>query len=263
MKYLTKILFLFFLCFSINSIYSHDLKGAVESEDRTPKNVLRDPYRNPLETLTFFGIESDMVIVELSPGGGWYTEILANYIHYPGTLIAAHFSSDSERDYFRRSRANFEKKMSANPMYGRVEVVDLNSNLADPGTVDAVLTFRNLHNWIGPAMDSIFSNSYKALKPGGIFGVVEHRAKPGTSLDMMRKSGYVTEDYAIEMAQKHGFELVKTSEINANPKDTADHPRGVWTLPPNYRMKEVDREIYKEIGESDRMTLLFKKPSTS
>ena len=168
MKYLTKILFLFFLCFSINSIYSHDLKGAVESEDRTPKNVLRDPHRNPLETLTFFGIESDMVIVELSPGGGWYTEILANYIHYPGTLIAAHFSSDSERDYFRRSRANFEKKMSANPMYGRVEVVDLNSNLADPGTVDAVLTFRNLHNWIGPAMDSIFSNSYKALKPGGI-----------------------------------------------------------------------------------------------
>ena len=263
MKYLTKILFLFFLCFSINSIYSHDLKGAVESEDRTPKNVLRDPHRNPLETLTFFGIESDMVIVELSPGGGWYTEILANYIHYPGTLIAAHFSSDSERDYFRRSRANFEKKMSANPMYGRVEVVDLNSNLADPGTVDAVLTFRNLHNWIGPAMDSIFSNSYKALKPGGIFGVVEHRAKPGTSLDMMRKSGYVTEDYAIEMAVKHGFELVKTSEINANPKDTADHPRGVWTLPPNYRMKEVDREIYKEIGESDRMTLLFKKPSKS
>ena len=156
MKYLTKILFLFFLCFSINSIYSHDLKGAVESEDRTPKNVLRDPYRNPLETLTFFGIESDMVIVELSPGGGWYTEILANYIHYPGTLIAAHFSADSERDYFRRSRANFEKKMSANPMYGRVEVVDLNSNLADPGTVDAVLTFRNLHNWIGPQMDTIF-----------------------------------------------------------------------------------------------------------
>ena len=263
MQYLLKIPLILCLSLTFTSIYSHTLKGAIESEDRSPKNILRDPERNPLETLTFFGIEQDMVVVELSPGGGWYTEILANFIHYPGTLIAAHFSSNSDRDYFKRSRANFEKKISENPMYGRVEIVDLDSSLADPNSVDAVLTFRNLHNWLGPAMDGIFSNTYKALKPGGIFGIVEHRAKPGTSMQTMRKSGYVTEKHAIEIAKKHGFELVKKSEINANPKDTADHPRGVWTLPPNYRLKDVDREKYTEIGESDRMTLLFRKPNQS
>jgi predicted methyltransferase len=201
-----------------------------------------------------------MVIVELSPGGGWYTEILANFIHYPGTLIAAHFSSDSDRAYYKRSRSNFEKKMPRDSMYGRVEIVDLDSELSDPNTVDAVLTFRNLHNWLGPTMDSIFSNTHKALKPGGIFGIVEHRAKPGTSMDMMRKSGYVTESHAIAIAEKHGFELVAKSEINANPKDLKDYPKGVWTLPPNLRLKETDKEKYLEIGESDRMTLLFRKP---
>jgi predicted methyltransferase len=137
--------------------------------------------------------------------------------------------------------------------------VNLSSKLADPESVDAILTFRNLHNWLGPQMDSIFSNSYKALKPGGIFGVVEHRAEPGTSMEQMKKSGYVTEAHAIEIAEKHGFVLVKKSEINANPKDTKDHPRGVWTLPPSLSLKEVDREKYVAIGESDRMTLLFKK----
>ena len=263
MQNLLKISLILCLSLTFNYINSHSLKGAVESEDRSLKNILRDPERNPLETLTFFGIEQDMVVVELSPGGGWYTEILANYIHYPGTLIAAHFSSNSDRDYFKRSRANFEKKISENPMYGRVEIVDLDSKLADQNSVDAVLTFRNLHNWLGPTMDGIFSNTYKALKPGGIFGIVEHRAKPGTSMQTMRKSGYVTEEHAIEIAKKHGFELVKKSEINANPKDTADHPRGVWTLPPNYRLKDVDREKYTEIGESDRMTLLFRKPNQS
>ena len=263
MKNLYKLLLTITLSFSLFSISAHDLKGAISSEDRTPSNTLRDSQRNPLETLSFFGIESDMVIVELSPGGGWYTEILANYIHYPGTLIAAHFSADSERAYFKRSRANFEKKISDNPMYGRVEVVDLDSKLADENSVDAVLTFRNLHNWLGDPMDNIFSNTFKALKPGGVFGIVEHRAKPGTSMEMMKKSGYVTEEHAIEVAEKHGFELIAKSEINANPKDSADHLKGVWTLPPNYRLKDVDREKYSEIGESDRMTLLFKKPSNN
>ena len=167
MKTVCKTILLFSLILNFNNIIAHDLKGAVASEDRTPKNMLRDSQRNPAETLSFFGIESDMVVVELSPGGGWYTEILANYIHYPGTLIAAHFSADSDRDYFKRIRANFEKKMSDNPMYGRVEIVDIDSNLADQDSVDAVLTFRNLHNWLGPAMDGIFSNTFNALKPGG------------------------------------------------------------------------------------------------
>ena len=239
--------------------FAHDLKGAIASEDRTPKNVVRDVYRHPYETLDFFGIKQDMTVIELSPGGGWYTEILANYIHYPGTLIAAHFNPDAG-GYYKRGRANFEKKMNSNPMYGRVEIVNIDSTLAEPNSVDAVLTFRNLHNWLGPLLDTIFSNSYKALKPGGIFGVVEHRADEGTTLETMKKSGYVTEKHAIEMAKKHGFELVSTSEVNSNPKDIKNYPKGVWTLPPNLRMKEEDKEKYLEIGESDRMTLLFRKP---
>ena len=256
MKHLLSILVLF--SFATHS-FSHDLEAAINSNDRDSKNINRDEYRNPYETLSFFGIKSNMKVVELSPGGGWYTEILANYLHDPGVLIAAHFDKDSERAYFKRGRANYEKKMSSNSMYDNVKIVDLSSTLANPQSVDAVLTFRNLHNWLGSQIDLIFSNSYKVLKPGGIMGVVEHRAKPGTSLEEMKKSGYVTEEYAIKIAKKHGFKLVSKSEINANPKDTKDHPKGVWTLPPNLRLKEVDKEKYLEIGESDRMTLLFKK----
>ena len=249
------------IIFSFSSFgFAHDLGSAISSEERTPSYVLRDKHRNPYETLTFFGIESNMKVVELSPGAGWYTEILANYLHDPGALIAAHFDKSSERAYYKRSRENFEKKVVEKSMYDNVYIVNLSSKLADPETVDAILTFRNLHNWLGPQMDSIFSNSYKALKPGGIFGVVEHRAEPGTSMEQMKKSGYVTEAHAIEIAEKHGFVLVEKSEINANPKDTKNHPRGVWTLPPNLGLKEVDREKYVAIGESDRMTLLFKKP---
>ena len=258
MKNFLKLTLSFLLVLQVSQSFSHDLKGAIASEDRTPKNVQRDPFRNPYETLSFFGIESDMTVVELSPGGGWYTEILANYIHYPGTLIAAHFNPDAG-DYYARSRGRFEEKMESSPVYGRVELINIDSELAEPSSVDAVITFRNLHNWLGPQMDLIFSNSYKALKPGGVFGIVEHRAKPGTSMEVMKKSGYVTEELAIKIAEKHGFEFVAKSEINANPKDTKDHPRGVWTLPPSYRLKEKDKEKYKNIGESDRMTLLFKK----
>ena len=256
-----KNLFSILIIFSFTTqLISHDLEGAINSSDRDAKNIARDSSRNPYETLTFFEIEPSMKIVELSPGGGWYTEILANYLHDPGMLIAAHFDKDSDRAYFKRGRANFEKKMSSNSMYDNVKIVDLSSNLAEPESVDAVLTFRNLHNWLGPQVNLIFSNSHKALKPGGILGIVEHRAKPGTSLEDMKKSGYVTEEYAIQVAKKNGFKLVSKSEVNANPNDTKDHPKGVWTLPPSFRLKEVDKEKYTEIGESDRMTLLFKKP---
>lgn len=241
------------------TLNSHDLEAAISSEQRSPKNVTRDSSRHPYETLTFFEIKPNMKVVELSPGGGWYTEILANYIHKPGQLIAAHFDKDSQRAYFQRSRASFEKRIDEDPLFKDIEIVDLSSSLAEPGSVDAVLTFRNLHNWLGPQMDSIFASSSKALKPGGLFGVVEHRAKPGTSMEMMKKSGYVTEEHAIAVAKKHGFTLVARSEVNSNPKDSASHPGGVWTLPPSLRLKDKDREKYLEIGESDRMTLLFKK----
>ena len=136
-------------------------------------------------------------------------------------------------------RLNFEKKIEENDLYEKVEIVDLNSELAEQNSVDAALTFRNLHNWLGPNLDDIFSNTFTALKPGGLFGVVEHRAKPGTSMENMKKSGYVTEEHAIKVAKKHGFELVSKSEINANPKDSADHPRGVWTLPPVLRLSLI------------------------
>jgi predicted methyltransferase len=260
MNKLISLLSLSFL-FSFSSISSaHDLMAAIQSEDRSPKNIARDEYRNPAKTLTFFQIQPDMRVVELSPGGGWYTEILANYIHNPGVVIAAHFDKDSKREYFRKSRERFEKKIIEKSMYDNVYIVNLSSELAKEGSVDAVLTFRNLHNWLGPQMDLIFSNSFKALKPGGLFGIVEHRANPGTSMDDMKRSGYVTEEHAIKIAKKHGFILEAKSEINANVKDTKDHPKGVWTLPPSLRLKDIDKDKYLSIGESDRMTLLFKKP---
>ena len=239
------------LLINVPNLLSHSLKESIESQDRTPQFTTRDVYRHPYETLTFFNIQPDMTVVELNPGGGWYTEILANYIHYPGTLIAAQGS------YYMDG---FKKKMDSDPMFGRVEIVSLNSNLAEPNSVDAIITFRNLHNWLGPQLDSIFKSSMVALKSGGIFGVVEHRANPGTSLKAMKSSGYVTEAHAIEVALNNGFELVAKSEINANSKDTKDHPKGVWTLPPRLRLDDVDREKYESIGESDRMTLLFRKP---
>ena len=239
-----------------------ELRDAVDSGDRSEKNVVRDEFRNPYETLSFFQLDPAMTILELSPGGGWYTEILANFVRKSGNVIAAHFSKDSDRAYFRNSRINFEKKVKESNLYEKVTIVDLNSKLADPNSVDAALTFRNLHNWLGPNMDKIFSNTFVALKPGGLFGIVEHRAKAGTSMEAMKKSGYVTEQHAIKIAKKHGFELLDKSEINANPKDSADHPKGVWTLPPVLRLKEKDKDKYLAIGESDRMTLLFRKPKS-
>ena len=258
-KTFTYILFLNAILFLIPYSSSHSLEDAIKSKDRSSKNVMRDRYRNPYDTLSFFEIEQNMKVVELSPGGGWYTEILANYIHSPGEIIAAHFDKNSNRDFYVRMRKNFENKVNENPLYKNVSVVDLSSKLAEPGTVDAVLTFRNLHNWIGPQIDLIFSNAHKALKKGGILGVVEHRANPGTSLEEMKRTGYVTEEYAIKIAEKHGFTLISKSEINSNPKDTKDYVRGVWTLPPVLRLKEKDKQKYLDIGESDRMTILFKK----
>ena len=249
-------LLLILLC-SFNS-YSGDLRDFVESSSRNESNALRDVYRNPVETLSFFGLESDMTVIELSPGGGWYTEILAPYLRESGGLIVAHFNPDLG-GYFERSRSRFERKIKNNEIYEAMTMVNLDSNFSEPGEADAVLTFRNLHNWIGPQLDAILNSAFLSLKPGGILGVVEHRAAPGTSIEAMKKTGYVTEEWAISEIEKKGFALVAKSELNANPRDTKNHPRGVWTLPPSMAMKEQDREKYEAIGESDRMTLLFKK----
>ena len=255
-----KIILLVFLLVSGPSILADQLREALESSERKAENVIRDAYRNPYETITFFKIKPNMKVIELSPGGGWYTEILANYLSDSGLLIAAHFNPEIKNNYLKRSRANFENMLSSKENFRKVKLVNLDSKLAPTASVDAVLTFRNLHNWLGPTMDNIFKNSFDALKPGGYFGIVEHRAKPGTSLKKMKESGYVTESHAIEVAEKNGFTLVEKSEINANSNDDTNHPKGVWTLPPTLRLKEVDKSKYLQIGESDRMTLLFMKP---
>ncbi len=240
-------------------------KGVLQSPDRTPAFVERDIYRHPAATLEFFGLEPTMTVVEVWPGGGWYTEILAPYLA-GGKLYAAHFSKDSGIKYFVNSRRAFTEKIKANPdVYQAMTMAEFSPKMniltVPDGSADRVLTFRNVHNWLSSINEAeAFALFYKALKPGGVLGVVEHRAKADASWETMKQSGYMTEAYVIALAEKAGFVLDASSEINANPKDSADHPKGVWTLPPTLRMKDKDRAQYLAIGESDRMTLRFKKP---
>jgi|GEM_PF-154079 predicted methyltransferase len=228
------------------------------------RNTSRDQFRHPAETLSFFGITPEMDVVEISPGGGWYTDVLAE--HLTGTLFAAHYDPNAERAYYRNSQAKFAAKMSATPaLYGNVEIriFDAANRIlnTEDNSVDAVVTFRNVHNWLGTASEAeAFASFFKTLKPGGILGVVEHRATVGTDRKTMKESGYMTQDYVIELGRQAGFIFEQSSEINANPKDTADHSKGVWTLPPRLALGDKDREKYLKIGESDRMTLRFRKP---
>ena len=261
-----KVILVYFVLVStfltFQNLQASTIEDAVINDERSAKNIVRDKYRHPIETLKFFQIKSNMTVIELSPGSGWYTEILSKYLYEEGKLIAAAYNP-SVSDYAKRSREAYEKKLKSKISYNKVEVVDLFSKLSDDATIDAVLTFRNIHNWIDEDtknLRKIFEQSYSALKPGGIFGVVEHRAKPETSLEDMRKSGYVTEELTINLAKEVGFILSAKSNINANIKDTKDHPAGVWSLPPTLYLKDKNREKFIEIGETDRMTLLFRKP---
>ncbi|QIL88830.1 methyltransferase [Microbulbifer sp. SH-1] len=250
------------------AVQADTLQGAIKGDQRTPANVARDKYRHPAETLAFFHVKPEMTVVEIWPGGGWYTEILAPMLKDKGTLYAAHFPKATEVGYFKNSLAKFEEKMAADKdTYGAVKLTEFvpggGSEIAPAASADAVVTFRNVHNWMGGNNEqAAFKAFYAALKPGGVLGVVEHRAKPGTSLEDMKKSGYVTQDYVIELAKNAGFVLEESSEINANPKDSADHPKGVWTLPPSLRLGDEDKDKYLAIGESDRMTLRFRKPKS-
>jgi len=244
------------------------LKAAIASPARTPANVARDPARHPYETLTFFGIRPDMTVAELAPGGGWYTEILAPYLADKGKLIAAGESPKSKDEEGRRDADALTKKLASNPaLYGKVErgVFEPPAHayaIAKPESVDMVLTFRNLHNWKEGGGDegvkTVLGEAYKVLKHGGVLGVVDHRLPASRAAGST--GGYVHEAYVIKMAEAAGFKLAGKSEVNANPKDTADYPKGVWTLPPTYANKDVDRAKYAAIGESDRMTLKFVKP---
>jgi len=231
------------------------LKAAVAADHRQVGNVARDVYRHPYETLSFFGIKPTDTVVELAPGGGWYTEILAPYLREGGQLYAADGGS-----------ARFKAKMDSMGVYGKVKITAFDPgkgqlDIAPPGSADAVLTFRNVHNWmgIGKAQD-VFNAAFKALKPGGVLGVEEHRLPASRPQEAQAPSGYVQEATVIKFAEAAGFKLAGRSEVNANPKDTADHPEGVWTLPPTYALKDKDRAKYQAIGESDRMTLKFVKP---
>jgi predicted methyltransferase len=247
------------------------LEAAVAGDWRSPENVARDTYRHPLETLRFFGVGPTHLVVEITPGGGWYTEILAPLLRDKGHYIAAvvdpaKAANERAAEYYANALKGFQEKLAGNPeRYGKALVVQFDPAapvFGAPGSVDTVLTFRNVHNWMpSGAAPAYFKGFFEVLKPGGTLGVVEHRAAEGTEPD--GRSGYVTEAQVIALATGAGFELVEKSEINANPKDTRDHPNGVWSLPPVLRGGDEDREKFVAIGESDRMTLRFKKPEAA
>jgi predicted methyltransferase len=242
------------------------LASVLAGSQRSEANNARDKYRHPAETLGFFGLRDNMTVVEIAPGGGWYTEILAPYLRDNGVFYAAGMDPNSSRPYNRKSAAEFLAKLTADPKtYDKVKVTIFEppqkTDIAPEGSADMVLTFRNVHNWMaaGTAPEA-FRAFYRALKPGGVLGVVEHRADPKAPADPTAPTGYVPESTILRFAEDAGFKLAGRSEINANPRDTKDHPKGVWTLPPTYRLGETDRARYEAIGESDRMTLKFVKP---
>jgi len=235
---------------------------------RDPANVARDVHRHPKETLSFFLVQPNQTVVEITPGAGWYSEILAPYLREQGQYVAAVVdpASQSEqraRDYYARGKSQLEAKFAADPArYDRARIVAFDPArpvFGPASSADVVLTFRNVHNWrMAGQAEAMFKGFFDVLKPGGVLGVVEHRANGDVPAD--DRSGYVGEAQVIAMAQAAGFVLDGKSEINANPKDTKDHPNGVWTLPPTNRHDAKDAAKYRAIGESDRMTLRFRKP---
>lgn len=242
------------------------LAALVANPDRDAANVARDAYRHPEATLAFFGVKPDSVVVEILPGGGGYwTEILAPYLKERGHYVAAVGDRSSTSDEMKTMIAAFTAKFVGKPeRYGAIEVTQFAGDkypVAAPGSADLVLTFRNIHNWMAQGdAPAAFATFYKALKPGGVLGVEEHRGRADAPQDPLAKSGYVREDYAIALAEAAGFKFAGASEINANPRDTKDYSVGVWALPPTFRLKDVDRDKYAAIGESDRFTLKFVKP---
>jgi len=235
-------------------------------EHRSEANKARDKFRNPKQTLEFFNVKPNSVVVEAFPGGGWYTEVLAPYLRDTGTYIALLPIAPATRikaheDRMAATPALYDKaklaKITTSPAAGFVPTIE---GVA-PGSADIVLTFRNIHNLIGSDVFDVYMRAFfDMLKPGGVLGIVEHRAKPGTDVKAMIDSGYVTEEYTIKRALAAGFKVDAKSDINNNPKDTKDYKKGVWTLPPTLTEKEVDREKYLAIGESDRYTIRFVKP---
>jgi predicted methyltransferase len=252
--------------YSTRQATSQALDRILAGEQRSEENRARDRYRHPKATLLFFGIRPEMSVLEVWPEPGWYTEVLAPLLADKGKYYAGVIAPDPKSAYITRRLDDFRHKLAARPeVYGQVAVVTFpldGSDVVPPGTLDMVLTFRNIHNWMArDEAAAAFATMYRALKPGGVLGVVEHRGNPALPQDPKAKSGYVNEDYAIKLIEAQGFRLEASSQVNANPKDTRDYEQGVWTLPPTYRLGDKDRDRYAAIGESDRFTLKFVKPA--
>ena len=239
------------------------LSAAVASPVRLPTAVARDAVRHPVEELTFFGLASTQTVVELWPGGGYWTDILAPYLAPHGHLYAAlPPAGDTDES---PSVAKWRARFNAQPdHYGSIVQTTLGPgqfDIAPAGSADLVLTFRNLHNWMdGDYAPQALAACFRALKPGGIFGIEEHRARPDRPQDPKAKNGYVRQDYAIALAKRAGFKLIGSSEMLANPRDTTDWVDGVWTLPPTLSQGDKDRERYIAVGEADNFVLKFQKP---
>ncbi len=242
------------------------LSEIANGSHRSSENISRNKYRHPVETLNFFDVKPSMTVVELSPGGGWYSEILGPYLKDEGVLYLAIFDENSKRSYAPRLNEKIKKMASNKDHFGEVHFTVIDSPtvlgpVSPDGIADRVLTFRNIHSWMSDdKLDEVLSNVYKALKPGGIFGVVAHRSKLKGKANPKAPKGYANESYVKQKIQSAGFKFIASSEINANPKDSTDHPEGVWTLPPSLKLQEKNKAQYEAIGESDRMTLKFMKP---
>lgn len=253
---------------SIDSELAKKIETFMDSDHRSEKNIARNKYRNPLETLSFFGLEPEMTVLEIAPGGGWYKEILAPAMKGTGTYIAGSYDINVEgqpKYRYRQHKALLNGIKEQSELYGDIQVATYSPpesrDLWKEDSVDMVLTFRSSHGWARTGIiESVYSDFFKVLKPGGVLGVVQHRApEEGDAIEWAKK-GYVPESFIIAAAEKAGFQLAEKSEVNANPKDKKDHEQGVWRLPPTLALGEENREAYLEIGESDRMTLKFIKP---
>jgi predicted methyltransferase len=241
--------------------------AAIAGAHRSDANKARDTYRHPAETLSFFMIEPDMTVVEIAPGGGWYTEIIAPALKDKGQYIGAHNNPAASAGSAAGAK-KFADMLAAKPdVYGNAKVSAFGKgsyDIAPAGTADRVVSFRNVHNWhMAGFAPEAFKAFYAALKPGGMLGIVEHRLPEDKSDELMKSSGYMKVSYIKKLAEDAGFVFVGESQVNANPKDTKDYPKGVWTLPPNFAEGDTDKAKYAAIGESDRATLLFiKAPMT-
>lgn len=243
-----------------------DLAKAIASPDRTPRLAARDEARHPGELLSFYGVTPRSTVVEIWPGGGYWTEILAPLLHQEGTYYAAlgvPGGTETENEYANLPPALKDKLAGKPELYGKIRYTQFghgHPQLAPAGSADVVLTFRNLHNWMGDKdAPELLAAIHRALKPGGILGVEDHRARPTRPQDPEARNGYVRQDYAVALIERAGFKLVGTSEVAANHKDTTDWPKGVWTLPPTYALGPTDRAKYAAIGEADNFELKFRK----